>query len=174
MGFVSLWFKKFLKIKLLLFTQRRRFTMATVTSSSVKATELANRFFNDVASNSHNVALLDELLHPDFRSHHYPAPPGSNKAEFIAGIKGLLTAFPDIRVVVHDQFGQGDRVFTYFSWTATHKGNFNGIAPTGKQVKVEGMDIWREQDGKMRENWVVMDIMGLMIQLGVVPPPAAK
>jgi steroid delta-isomerase-like uncharacterized protein len=147
--------------------------MATETSSSLKATELANRFFNDVA-NSHNVALLDELLHPDFRSHNYPAPPGSNKAEFIAGIKGLLAAFPDIRVAVHDQIGQGDRVFTYFSWTGTHKGNFNGIAPTGKQVKVEGMDIWREQNGKIRENWVVMDIMGLMIQLGVVPPPAAK
>jgi predicted ester cyclase len=136
-----------------------------------KATELANRFFNEVASNPHNVALLDELLHPDFRSHHFPAPPGSDKAGFIAGIKGLLAGFPDIQLTVHDQFGQGDRVFTYFAWTGAHQGTFNGIAPTGKQVKVEGMDIWREEGGQIRENWVVMDIMALMIQLGVVPTP---
>jgi len=145
--------------------------MSTETSSPVKATELANRFLNNVVSSPHNVALLDELLHPDFRSHHYPAPPGSDKTGFIAGVKGLLAAFPDIKITIHDQFGHDDRVFTYFSWTGTHKGNFNGIAPTGKQVKVEGMDIWREEGGQIQENWVVMDIMGLMIQLGVVPPP---
>ena len=141
-------------------------------AEDTKATELANRFFNEVVSNPYNVALMDELLHPDFRSHHYPAPPGSDKAGFIAGINGLLAAFPDIQITIHDQFGQGDRVFTYFSWTGTHKGIFNGIAPTGKQVKVEGMDIWREQGGQIRENWVVLDIMGLMTQLGVVPPSA--
>lgn len=86
-------------------------------------------------------------------------------------MEDLFTGFPDEKVSIIDQFAKGDKVFTYFSWTGTHQGNFMGVAPTGKQVKVEGMDIWRVQDGKLIENWVIMDGMGLMIQLGVVPPP---
>lgn len=159
---------------LMAFQQSPAQDMQKAKTSNTTAVEVVNRFFNEVTSNQHNAALLEELLHPDFRSHHYPAPPGSDKAGFIAGIKGFLAAFPDIQITIHDQFEKGDRVFTYFSWTGTHKGTFNGIAPTGKQVKVEGMDIWRVEGGKIRENWVVMDVMGLMIQLGVVPPPPAK
>jgi steroid delta-isomerase-like uncharacterized protein len=159
---------------LMAFRQSSAQDMQKAEASKTKAVELANRFFNEVVSAPYNVKLLEGLLHPDFHSHNYPAPPGSDKAAFIEGIKALLAAFPDVRITIHDQLGQGDRVFTYFSWTGTHKGTFNGIAPTGKQVKVEGMDIWRVQDGKIRENWVVMDVMGLMIQLGVVPPPPAK
>lgn len=83
----------------------------------------------------------------------------------------LLSAFPDINVKVNDQFVKGDKVFSYFTWTGTHQGAFMGVPPTGKQVTVEGMDIWRVQDGKLAENWVIMDAMGLMMQLGVVPPP---
>jgi predicted ester cyclase len=137
-----------------------------------KAMTLANRFFAELAK--HNTAALDEILHPAFQSHHFPAPPGSDKTGFIAGTKGLLSAFPDIKVAIHQQFAKGDKVFTYGSWTATHKGEFQGVAPTSKQVNVEFMDIWREEGGKLRENWVVMDIMGLMIQLGAVPPPGRK
>ncbi len=71
-------------------------------------------------------------------------------------------AFPDIKVTVNEQFEKGDRVFCYGTWTPTHKGAFQGIAPTNKKVKVEFMDIWREEGGKLRENWVVMDTMGLI------------
>ncbi len=137
-----------------------------------KAMMLANRFFKEIAKQ--NTAALDEILHPAFQSHHFPAPPGSDKSGFIAGMKGLLSAFPDIKVTVHDQFAKGDKVFSYGSWTGTHKGTFQGVAPTNKQVKVEFMDIWREEGGKLRENWVVMDIMGLMVQLGAVPPLGGK
>jgi predicted ester cyclase len=138
-----------------------------------KATMLANRFFNEVASD-HNVAVLDEILHPAFQAHQFPALTGSDKAGFTAGMKGFLSAFPDIKITIHQQFSKGDKVFTYAEWTGTHKGTFQGIAPTNKKVKVEFMDIWREEGGKTRENWVVMDIMGLMMQLGAVPPPGGK
>ncbi|HLF62288.1 MAG TPA: ester cyclase [Saprospiraceae bacterium] len=141
------------------------------TSQSVKAVELTNRFFNEVV-NQDKTDLLDSLLHPSFHSHHYPAPPGSDKAPFIQGIKDLNAAFPDLKLTIHQQYGEGDKVFSYFTWTATHTGTFNGITATNKQVTVDGMDIWREQDGQLIENWVVMDIMGLMAQLGAVPPPA--
>lgn len=144
---------------------------ATATDDGSAATTAAfNSFFNDVI-NAHNPAKLDEILHPDFRSHHFPMPPGSDKAGFSQGMVALLNAFPDIRIQVNEQFVKGDKVFGYFTWTGTHQNAFMGVPPTGKQVRVEGMDIWRVQDGKLAENWVIMDAMGLMMQLGVVPPP---
>jgi predicted ester cyclase len=137
-----------------------------------KAMMLVNRFFNEGVAKQE--VLFGEILHPMFRSHQFPAPPGSDKAGFIAGMKGLLSAFPDLKVTIHQQYAKGDKVFTYAEWNATHTGTFQGIAPTNKKVKVEFMDIWREEGGKLCENWVVMDIMGLMIQLGAVPPPGGK
>ena len=139
----------------------------------VAAVELTNRFFNEVI-NQKKTDLLDSLLHISFHSNHFPAPPGSDKATFIKGVRDLMAAFPDMVLTVHQQFGEGDKVFTYLSWTGTQSGVFNGIAATNKKVSVDAMDIWREQDGQLIENWVVMDIMGLMMQLGVVPPPPAQ
>ena len=135
--------------------------------------QLVNRFFNEVISQK-KIAVLDEILHPSFHSNHFPIPPGSDKAGFVEGTKGLLSAFPDIKITINDQFEKTGKVFSYGTWTATHKNMFQGIPPTNKQVRVEFMDIWQESDGKLRENWVVMDIIGLMIQLGVVPPLGAK
>lgn len=140
--------------------------------ASSGAAKLENRFSDGVVG-THDPAILQDLLGEDFVSHHFPAPGLNNKAVFIEGMKGLFAGFPDIKVTRVQQYEQGDKVFTYAFWEATQTGAFMGIPPTGKKVHVEYMDIWRVADGKIRENWVVMDIMGLMIQLGVVPPPAA-
>jgi predicted ester cyclase len=136
------------------------------------AAKLENRFSDGVIG-AHNPALLDELLGDDFVSHHFPAPGNNTKAVFTDGMKGLFAGFPDIKVTRLEQHEIGDKVFTYAFWEGTQTGTFMGIPPTGKKVHVEYMDIWRVADSKIRENWVVMDIMGLMIQLGVVPPPGA-
>lgn len=141
-------------------------------SQSAEAVKVTNWFFDEVI-NQHKMGLLDSLLHTSFHSHHYPAPPGSDKAPFIQGITDMNGGFPDLKIKVHQQYAEGDKVFSYFTWTGTHSGLFNGIPATNKQVSVDGMDIWRVQDGQLIENWVVMDIMGLMMQLGVVPPPPA-
>ncbi len=137
------------------------------------AAQLENRFSDEVIGN-HNLALLSEILGDDFVSHHFPAPGNNNKAAFTEGMAGLFAGFPDIKVTQRfDQYEQGDKVFTYAVWEGTHTGTFMGIAPTGKKVRVEYMDIWRVTDGKICENWVVMDIAGLLIQLGVMPPPGS-
>jgi predicted ester cyclase len=137
---------------------------------SFGAARLENRFSNEVVGN-HNPALLDELLGEDFVSHHFPAPGKNSKLDFTEGMKGLFAGFPDIRVTRVEQHEEHDKVYTYAFWEGTHTGTFMGIPPTNKRVHVEYMDIWRVKDGKFRENWVIMDIMGLMIQLGVVSPP---
>ncbi|GAC1376676.1 MAG: hypothetical protein NVS2B12_35960 [Ktedonobacteraceae bacterium] len=54
---------------------------------------------------------------------------------------------------------------------ALHQGNFQGLAPTGKQVMMTGIDIQRVANGKIAENWVNLDVLGLLQQLGAIPSP---
>ncbi|MEO6039859.1 MAG: ester cyclase [Saprospiraceae bacterium] len=137
---------------------------------SAGAAKLENRFSGEVVTN-HNPELLAEILGDDFVSHQFPTPGNNNKAAFTEGMKNLFAGFPDIRVTRIEQHEIGDKAYTYAFWEGTQTGTFMGIPPSGKKVHVEYMDIWRVSDGKIRENWVVMDIAGLLIQLGVMPPP---
>ena len=57
------------------------------------------------------------------------------------------------------------------SGSGTHQGAFQGIPPTGKQMKVTGIDMWRVEGGKCAEHWLEMDTLGLLQQLGVIPQP---
>jgi predicted ester cyclase len=82
---------------------------------------------------------------------------------------GLLTAFPDLKAVIHDQIAEGEKVVTRKSLHGTHRGDFLGIAPTGKAVSLEVIDILRLVDGKIVEHWNVVDLLGLLVQLGVTP-----
>lgn len=147
-------------------------TSKTDAPKSSGSAKLENQFSDGVVG-THNPALLNDLLADDFVSHHFPAPGNNNKATFTDGMKGLFAGFPDIKVTRVEQHEEGDKVYTYAFWEGTQTGAFMGIPATGKKAHVEYMDIWRVKDGKIVENWVVMDIMGLMIQLGVVPPPGA-
>jgi|SRR5215469_3952217 len=83
----------------------------------------------------------------------------------------LLAAFPDAQRTVDDQLTDDyQNVVTRWTATATHQGDFMGIAPTGKRITVTGISIHRIADGKVVEEWQQWDSLGLMQQLGVVPP----
>ncbi|MEM5452653.1 ester cyclase [Paraburkholderia guartelaensis] len=86
-------------------------------------------------------------------------------------VRGMRAAFPDMHWRVEEQLTEGDRVLTRFEWTGTHRGAFLGVEATGRSVKVWGMVIDRFQDGRIKETRLLMDTLGLMIQLGAVPPP---
>jgi len=78
------------------------------------------------------------------------------------------TAFPDLRLTVEDIIAEGETVVARWSCRGTHKGDLNGIAPTGKQFNVTGVSIARFTNGKMSEGFVNWDALSLMQQLGVV------
>lgn len=88
-----------------------------------------------------------------------------------AVIHGLRSAFPDMHWVVNEMVAEGQKVVTRFVWTGTHRGIFLGIPSTGRSVEVKGVVIDRLQDGKMADSRILMDTMGLMQQLGVIPSP---
>lgn len=87
-------------------------------------------------------------------------------------LRGMRAAFPDMHWTVEEQLTDGDRVLTRFEWTGTHRGAFLGVPATGRPVKVWGMVIDRVVDGRIKDTRLLMDTRGLMIQLGVVAPPA--
>ena len=90
-----------------------------------------------------------------------------------AVLRGICAGFPDMHWSVEEQIAEGDKVLTRFDWTGTHHGEFLGVSATGRPVKVWGMVIDRFQDGKIKETRILMDALGLMMQLGVFPPSKA-
>ena len=80
------------------------------------------------------------------------------------------TAFPDIHFTVEDQIAEGDNVVNRVTARGTHQGELMGIPPTGKQVTVTGITIDHIVGDKLAESWGILDIWGMMQQLGVAPP----
>jgi len=89
------------------------------------------------------------------------------------GLKAVLvqfrSAFPDIHWTVSEQIAEGDKVVTRFTWTGTHRDVFLGIPATGRRVEVKGVVIDRLESGKMADSRILMDTLGMMQQLGVIP-----
>ncbi len=131
---------------------------------------LVRRLFEE-GINQNKPSVIDELIAPDFVL--YDPPPGfpHDREGFRQLFGTFRKAFPDLQVTFEQEFADGDYVIHRVYGTGTHKGEFQGIPPTGKQVKVKGIHIWRVVNGKAVENWVQLDLLGLMQQLGVVPTP---
>jgi predicted ester cyclase len=92
-----------------------------------------------------------------------------NLEQFIQFNAALFTAFPDSYFTIDDMIVKGDKVVTRYTLKGTHKNEYMGIAPTGKQITVRGVSIDRIAEGKDVETWDYPDTLGAMIQLGVIP-----
>ena len=86
-------------------------------------------------------------------------------------LRGMRAAFPDMHWAVEEQIAEGDKVMTRFEWTGTHKAEFFGVSATGRPVRVWGVVIDRLEGGKIKDTRIIMDALGLMMQLGTFPPP---
>lgn len=131
---------------------------------------LIRRIF-DEAFNQGNLAVVDELLSPDHFTHTafggVPHGPG--------GLKWLIsmfrTAFPDLHCTIEDEIRVADRFAVHWTMRGTHKGLFLGNPPTGRLVEVQGLIFARTANGRIVEDWTLVDQMGILQQLGIVPPP---
>jgi steroid delta-isomerase-like uncharacterized protein len=83
----------------------------------------------------------------------------------------FVEAFPDLRLTVEDILSEGDKVAARVAFHGTHRGEFQGIAPTGKEVAFSSIEVNRVVGGKVEEHWVELDLLGLMQQLGAIPEP---
>ena len=131
---------------------------------------LVRRLVQEV-QNEGRIDVLEEVLAPDFVNHS--APPGVPPTR--EGVKQVhrmfRSAFPDLQVTIHDQIAEGDTVVTRKTYHGTQLGAFMGLPPSGKQMTVEVIDIFRIADMKITEHWVVGDELGMLQQLGALPAP---
>ena len=119
-----------------------------------------------------NFELFDELFADDFVDHTPQPGRTPDKAGARELYKVLRDAFPDFHAVIHWQAADGDLVTTYKTYHGTHKGEFFGIAPTGRDIHFETVDAMRVCDGKITEHWGVANLFSLMQQLGARPDAA--
>ena len=131
---------------------------------------VVRRFFDELLSTD-DFAVADELLSPDFRFYFAGSPVAMDLESYMEFLVARRAAFPDRRFVVEDMIAEGDKVSARFTMRGSHKGELRGIAPSGKEVTMTGIDMIRLSEGKMVEDRVEVDQLGMMQQLGVIPSP---
>jgi steroid delta-isomerase-like uncharacterized protein len=136
---------------------------------SIEDNKALVRRFVELVQSEHKVQLVDELFSPEFIDHYAgAAPPYRESAKRFFAM--IFAAFPDVRATIHEQTAEQDKVWTRKTFHGTHLGPFMGVAPTGKKISVDVMDVFRIENGKIAEHWGVSDMLGLMQQIGVIPP----
>ena len=135
--------------------------------------ELVRSWFQSIDTGE--PAVIDKYLSEDLVDNN-PTP----IPDLAPGIQGVrdafayaLTAFTDFRHEIKAQYGEGDTVISRVVGYGKHTGEFLGVPPTNKDVQMEGISIHRVADGKIVEHWAQIDAAGLLMQLGVLPPPGA-
>jgi len=132
---------------------------------------LIRRTFEEEVNNG-NLAVIDEFAAPNYVLY---SPGGAEPVRGPECLKQLITsfrtAFPDIKGTIEDMITEGDKVVVRYVWCGTHQGPWMGIPPTGKPVNFTSIDIFRIANGKVVEQWVSGDSLGLLQQLGAVPFP---
>ena len=136
------------------------------TSENNKA--VIRKFLEEVI-NQNRMDRATDLVVEDFVELD-PLPGQRQGREGLKEVLGLMrAAFPDIHWAVEEMVAEGDKVVTRFTWTGTHRGSFMGIPATGKSVSVKGVVIDQLEGGKMSNSRILMDSLGMLQQLGVVP-----
>jgi steroid delta-isomerase-like uncharacterized protein len=132
------------------------------------------RRFVEELWNDRNLSVADEIFGPECVTHQLRSDPDISSAprdpETLKKHVGeWLIAFPDLHFTLEQTIADDDRVASQISMRGTHTGVWMGIPPTGKQVSLRMMTIHRIEAGKIVEDWVIVDSLGLFQQLGLVP-----
>ncbi len=129
------------------------------------------RFYDEIFTQG-NVDLIDELMHEDFVEHEElppGIPPGREAPRAYTTM--MHSAFPDFRATVTEMLQDGNKVIARARFSGTHQAEFMGFPPTGNTFEITSVDIVEFRDGKAIGHWGVMDMAGMMQQLGVGGPP---
>ena len=133
----------------------------------------AGRWFRDIIMQG-QLAVADEIFAANHIIHDPHAPPsgwpdGPEGLKMVASVFG--GGFSDWDITLDDQIAEGDKVATRWIASATHTGSLQGMPPTGKSVRVTGVNVMRFAEGKIVESWFNFDMLSLLQQLGAIATP---
>ena len=137
--------------------------------------DVVERFFSEVW-NRRDFAALDHIVHQDCVTHQVrsAAEPISSAVRGPAAlrqhIEAWLTAFPDMQVTTDQRCACGNEVVSWVTMRGTHRAAWQGIAPTDRKVTIRTVAKHRIEEGRIVEDWVIVETLGLFQQLGVIPP----
>ena len=138
-----------------------------------EAKAIYHRFFEGAWHSDTPGEIVDQIMVEDFVD-HTPVPgqiPGREGNKW--WVRTVRAGFPDIHGTAEPMISDGEYVGFVIQQEGTHTGEFLGIPPTGKRIKIQGVDIVRISDeGKMTDGWATFDILSVLSQLGVGPPGA--
>jgi steroid delta-isomerase-like uncharacterized protein len=118
------------------------------------------------AVNSGELERLRDVIAPDVVDHD-PAPDqGAGPEGYIRMFAAMRASFPDLAISVDQVLTDEDKIAIAYTVTGTQKGEFLGIAPTGRMIRARGLQIARFRDGKMVERWGSSDQLGMLQQIG--------
>lgn len=116
--------------------------------------------------NERRPEILDELQTQDV-VYHGPSEILKGIEEYRQAYSGYLSAFHDTRIEVEELIAEGDLVMSRAVLHGIHNGELGGIPPTGKEFSISAITIFRIVDGKIAEEWEIIDQLGMMTQLGM-------
>ena len=120
--------------------------------------------------NEGSTATADELMAVDAEI-HMPTGEVLNPDELKIFVGTWRESFPDWHSTFEELIAEGDKVAERWTGRSIHRGELQGVPPTGKRVETPGSVFYRIVDGKIVELWGQLDMMSLMQQLGAVPSP---
>lgn len=122
--------------------------------------------------------VLNERDREGFVALHAPDTVLHDGSDGIHGIEAIadhefdfMEAFPDLTLTLEAMVEEDDVVAARWTAAGTHDGEFDGIEPTGEEFEIPVMGMFRFEDGRVTEVWLLPDRLGLMQQLGIVEPP---
>jgi steroid delta-isomerase-like uncharacterized protein len=136
---------------------------------SIEVNKAIVRRFVDEILNKHDWDVSDEIVAPDY-VRHMPSGQDIHGSEGLkAQVEQANEEWTDLTFIAEDMIAEEDRVAVRFLSRPTHSRTAFGIPPTGKQLTYTGVVIYRVADGKIVEDWVEHDMLGLLQQMGGIP-----
>jgi len=137
--------------------------------------EIVNRFFNEVW-NDRRFDLLGEIIDPACLTHQVRSAPGGiavarrGPSALREHIESWLTAFPEIQVTIDLRCVWGANVISWMTMRGIHRGPWQGVAATGREVTIRSVAQHRVEKDRIVEDWVIVETLGFFQQLGLVAP----